>query len=176
MQLFTNSEKREFIDKHVAYRLTVLLSVIRRQKHDANFFTDRKDVYCASMEGAFIMLRVFIEFLGVQSKREGDKVFLIPRSRQKNKNQKLTRETDVMVDRFGLPLVNPADFGSEDLLIARVHDGLSKATAHFTFRTNHFFQANKDFVPAVEKVYEMLDRHFFTPLGEQPKFYPDLPR
>src|SRR4051794_32260906 len=68
--LFTDNERREFIDEHVAHRLTALLSIIRRQS-DPSFYSGRGDVYCASIEGAFIMLRVFVEFLGVESQHDG---------------------------------------------------------------------------------------------------------
>ena len=84
------------------------------------------------------MLRVFIEFLGVESSHAGGSLHLVQRTRQKTKNQKQARNTDVILDCFGLPLLSQSDFGSAGPMIARVHDGLSKATAHFTYRTNHF--------------------------------------
>jgi hypothetical protein len=63
MQLINAQEPHDFIDEHIAHRLTALLSVIRRQQADPNFFAGRSDVYRASIEGSYIMLRVFIEFL-----------------------------------------------------------------------------------------------------------------
>ena len=80
-----------------------------------------------------------------------------------------------MLDCFGLPLVPLADFGSHAPLIARVHDGLCKSTAHFTYKTNHFFRADVDFIPAVELVLQLLQSHFFGPLQETPQCHPDLP-
>ena len=175
MTPYTAAEQREFIDAHVAHRLTALLAVIKRQT-DPEFFSGKGDLYCGCIEGSYIMLRVFIEFLGVESSRAGGQLRLIQRTRQQAKNQKKARDTDVMLDCFGLPLVPLADFGSHAQLIARVHDGLSKSTAHFTYRTNHFFRADMDFLPAVELVLRLLQSHFFGPLNEAPKCHPDLPQ
>jgi hypothetical protein len=172
---YTPAEQREFIDAHVAHRLTALLVVIRRQQ-EPGFFSGKGDLYCGCIEGAYIMLRVFIEFLGVESSHAGGHLHLVQRARQKAKNEKQARDTDVMLDCFGLPLLSPADFGSDEPLIARVHDGLSKSTAHFTYRTNHFFRAEVDFLPAVDLVLRLLQRHFFDSLNEAPKCHPDLPR
>jgi hypothetical protein len=79
MQPFDAQERRDFIDEHIAHRLTALLSVISRQQADPNFFTGRSDVYRASIEGSYIMLRVFIEFLGVESARHDGKLALAKR-------------------------------------------------------------------------------------------------
>ena len=68
MTPYTAAERREFIDAHVAHRLTALLAVINRQK-DQGFFSGKGDLYCGCIEGSYIMLRVFIEFLGVESLR-----------------------------------------------------------------------------------------------------------
>ena len=176
MKLFTDSERREFLDSHIPHRLTALLSLARRQQVDPTFFSGKGDVYCASIEGAFIMLRVFLEFLGVTSMRREGVVALVQRTRQTGKGQKAAIATDVMLDCFGLPLVRPSDFGVAESLIARVHDGLSKSTAHFTFQTNHFFQSDKDFLPAVNAVWSMLQARFFLPLRESPKSHIDLPQ
>jgi len=122
------------------------------------------------------MLRVFIEFLGVESSHAGGSLHLVQRTRQKTKNQKQAKNTDVILDCFGLPLLSPSDFGSAGPMIARVHDGLSTATAHFTYRTNHFFHAETDSLPSVELVLHLLHDRFFGPLKETPKCHPDLPQ
>jgi hypothetical protein len=84
---YTLEEQREFIDEHVAHRLTALLAVIRRQR-EPGFFSGKGDLYCGCIEGAYIMLRVFIEFLGVESSHAGGHLHLVQRTRQKVKNQK----------------------------------------------------------------------------------------
>jgi len=162
MQPFDAQERRDFIDEHIAHRLTALLSVISRQQADPNFFTGRSDVYRASIEGSYIMLRVFIEFLGVESARHHGKLALVQRTRDtKTRDQKRARDTDVMLDCFELPLATPNDFDPHQDLVARVHDGLSKSTAHFTYRTDHLFNAGEDFLPALGLVLRILQRRFF---------------
>jgi hypothetical protein len=84
-------------------------------------------------------------------------------------------DTDVMIDCFGLPLVSPQDFGKEQNLVARVHDGLSKSTAHFTALTGSRFDVGADHFPAIVIVLQLLKSRFFDPLGEKPMFHPDLP-
>jgi hypothetical protein len=77
MQPFDAQERRDFVDEHIAHRLTALLSVIRRQPAHPNFFTGRGNVYRASIEGSYLMLRVFIEF--VESARHDGKLALAKR-------------------------------------------------------------------------------------------------
>jgi len=43
-----------------------------------------------------------------------------------------------MLDNFGLTLAEPLDFDPHRRLVARVHDGVSKATAHLTYEANDF--------------------------------------
>lgn len=175
MKAFDPHERKEFFDAHIPHRLTALLSPIRRQQVSPSFFSGQGDIYCSAIEGSYIMLRVFIEFLGVESKKEGKVLKLVQRTREKAKGQKRARETDVMLDCFALPLAEPSDFAPHQDLIARVHDGLSKSTAHFTFKTDHYFDAGRDFLPAIASVLQVLERRFYTPLGETPKTHGDLP-
>lgn len=176
MKPFDKNERREFFDAHIPHRLTALLSPIRRQQDAEGYFSGRGDLYCFVIESSYIMLRVFIEFLGVESKKDGKNVILIQRTREQSKGQKRARDTDVMLDCFDLPLADPADFEPHRDLIARVHDGLSKSTAHFTFKTEHYFDAGRDFLPAVDTVLRVLHSHLFEPLGEYPKTHCDLPK
>jgi hypothetical protein len=174
--LFTPAEQREFIDAHIAHRLTALLSVIKREQHDPEFFSGKGDLYCGCIEGSYVMLRVFIEFLGVESSHAGGDLHLAQRTRARFNGEKSSGDTDIMLDCFGLPLVSPADFDPNQQLIARVHDGLSKSTAHFTYRTAHFIEAERDFLPAVGLVLRLLHDRFFLALNEVPKWHGDLPQ
>jgi hypothetical protein len=60
---FSDKEIAEFIDEHLAHRLTVLLCVAKRSEQ-SDFWQGRGDVYRASLEGSFIHVSVLIEFLG----------------------------------------------------------------------------------------------------------------
>lgn len=175
MKPFDETERREFFEAHIPHRLTALLSPIRRQQVSPDYFSGRGDLYCSAIEGSYIMLRVFIEFLGVESKKDGQKVILVQRTRERSKGQKRARNTDVMLDCFDLPLAEPSDFDPHRELIARVHDGLSKSTAHFTFKTDHYFDASQDYLPAVTTVLRVLQCRLFGPLGEDLKTHCDLP-
>ena len=175
VNVFSSRQQREFIQAHIPHRLTALLAVLYRQQAAPDFFQGRGDVYCGCIEGSYIMLRVFIEFLGLASSRTTGALDLIQRSRSKGKGQRAISDTDVMLDCFGLPLVDPGSLGADKMLLARVHDGLSKSTGHFTYQTNHFFKPETDFVPAVQLVLELLRNHFFAPLGESMAVHPDLP-
>ena len=81
-----------------------------------------------------------------------------------------------MLDCFELPLATPNDFDTHQDLVARVHDGLSKSTAHFTYRTDHLSMPEKIFLPALGLVLQILQRRFFDPLQEVPKTHADLPQ
>lgn len=175
MILFDANERREFFDRHIPHRLTALLSTLRRKQSEPFFFQAKGDVYCSAIEGTYIMTRVFIEFLGVESKWSSDGLSLVPRTRTKGKSGKIARDTDVMLDCFGLPLASPSDFAPDEALIARVHDGLSKSTAHFTYRTDSYFDAGTDLLPAIKMILHVLDLRFYLPLNETPKWHQDLP-
>ena len=177
MNQFCEEERREFLDSHIPHRLTAWLSTIQRQQADQYFFQNKGDVYRSAIEGTYIMTRVFIEFLGVESRWNNSTLHLVQRIRSNQaKEKRRIRDTDVMLDCFGLPLATPSDFSPHQDLIARVHDGLSKSTAHFTFKTESCFDAGEDLIPAIGLIYEVLQKRFFEPLNEVPKFHIDFPQ
>jgi len=165
---FSESEVTEFVTAHLAHRLTALLCVAKRSEQ-SDFWQGRGDVYCASIEGSFIMFRVFIEFLGLESyRRDTGEHDLRRRSIKKR------RDTDVMLDNFGLDLAEPADFGPHRQLVGQVHDGVSKATAHLTFEANDFFDSARDYVPALRELLRVIHSRFYKPLGRDLELHPDL--
>jgi hypothetical protein len=129
---FSDSEVAEFFGAHFAHRLTALLCVAKRSE-ESGFWQGRGDVYCASIEGSFIMFRMFVEFLGLESYRLASGEHDLHR-----RSLKKRKETDVMLDNFGLSLAQPDDFAPHRALVGRVHDGVSKATAHLTYEANDF--------------------------------------
>jgi hypothetical protein len=164
---FSDGEISTFIDEHLAHRLTALLCVAKRSEQP-EFWHGRGDVYCASIEGSFIMFRVLLEFLGLESYREGEEHDLRQRRRR--------RETDVMLDNFGLTLAEPSDFDPHRRLVARVHDGVSKATAHLTYEANDFFDPVRDYVTALKELLRVIRIRVYDPLGREIKLHPDLAR
>jgi len=165
---FSDKEIAEFIDEHLAHRLTVLLCVAKRSEQ-SDFWQDRGDVYRASLEGSFIMFRMFVEFLGLESYRlDSGEHDLRRRSRKK--------DTDVMLDNFGLALAEPSDFDSHRRLIGRVHDGVSKATAHLTYEANDFFDPARDYLLALHELVRVIHDRFYKVLGKDFELHPDLKR
>ena len=63
---FSDSEIADFFTAHFAHRLTALLCIAKRSEQ-SDFWQGRGDVYCASIEGSFIMFRMFVEFFSVLS-------------------------------------------------------------------------------------------------------------
>ena len=58
-----------------------------------------------------------------------------------------------MLDNFGLALAEPVDFEPHRALVGRVHDGISKATAHLTYHeANDFFDSARDYIPALNEL------------------------
>jgi hypothetical protein len=167
---FSDPEIDEFFSAHFAHRLTALLCIAKRSEQ-SDFWQGRGDVYCASIEGSFIMFRMFVEFLGLESYR-------LPSGEHdlRARSLKKRRSTDVMLDNFGLPLAQPNDFAPHRALVGRVHDGVSKATAHMTFEANDFFDSAKDYMPALKELVRVIYDPLYKPLGRDFELHPDLQR
>jgi hypothetical protein len=167
---FSDSEIAEFFNAHFAHRLSALLCVAKRSEQ-SDFWQGRGDVYCASIEGSFIMFRMFVEFLGLESYRLGSGGHDL---RQRSLTKR--RMTDVMLDNFGLPLAQPSDFAPHRELVGRVHDGVSKATAHLTYEANDFFDSGRDYEPALKELIRVIYDRLYKPLGRDFQLHPDLQR
>ena len=113
------------------------------------------------------MFRVLIEFLGIKSYRESNREHDLKRRKRRN-------DTDVMLDNFGIALAEPSDFDPHRHLIARVHDGVSKATAHLTCEANDFFDPVRDYIPALNELLRDIKIRVYNPLGRGIELHPDL--
>jgi hypothetical protein len=154
-----------------------LLSVIRRQQADPNFFTDRGDVYRASIEGSYILLRVFIEFSAWNQRDMTKTRACSVHTKHKTRDQKRARDTDVMLDCFELPLATPNDFDPHQDLVARVYDRLSKPTAHFTYieQTISSMPEKSSFLRS-DLCYGYSNAGFSILCRKYPRFHADLPQ
>lgn len=123
---------------HLDHRITVLMTFTVRR--DAGFFgsdhgepTELGDVYRASLEGAGIMLRMLLEFLGVKAKRND------PRKLTQSGNSDATQSgnSDAVLGQGVLAHIDRVDINeldaSREELLARMHDEASKRTAHPAF-------------------------------------------
>lgn len=116
---------------HLDHRITVLMTFTIRL--ETGFFgknhgepKELGDLYRASLEGSGIMLRMLLEFLGVQAgKPPGTLIRSDPRKR------------DAVLGRGILTHILPVDIGKLDQpmehFLAKMHDEASKRTAHPAF-------------------------------------------
>jgi hypothetical protein len=119
---------------HLDHRITALMTFTLRR--DSNWFgpdhgeeKNLGDVYRGSLEGSGIMLRMLMEFLGVKAAR--------------NNPRKLVEAKDLFDVRLGkgkLKKIDRVDINSKapfrdcsKLILARLHSGTSKRTAHPAF-------------------------------------------
>ena len=168
LRKFSDSEIHEFFRAHFAHRLTDLLCVAKRSEQ-SDFWQGRGDVHCASIEGSFIMFRMFVAFLGLESYR-------LPSGEHDLRSRKQRKPTDVTLANFGLPPAQPADFAPHCALVGRVHDGVSKATAHLTYEANDFFDSGRDYIPALKELVRVIHERLYKPLGRDFQLHPDLQR
>ena len=112
---------------------------------------------------------MFVDFLGLESYRlSSGEHDLRPREQRK--------PTDVTLGNFGLPPAQPDDFALHRALVGRVHDGVSKATAHLTYEANDFFDSARDYLPALKELIRVIHQRLYMPLGRDFELHPDLQR
>jgi hypothetical protein len=117
---------------HLDHRVSVLLSfTIRRDRGyfgpDHGESRQVGDLYRASLEGAGIMLRSLIEFLGAQCDHKATPPRLIPK-----------KGSDAFLGVGDLGHIPPVDVSkippAMESLLAKLHDGVSKRTGHPAFK------------------------------------------
>ena len=133
------AEIDSFVRTHLGHRLSALVSPICRPQHE---WPGHNDAYRAAKEGSFVMLRLFIEFLGVKSRPvvKGAQTYELKDRRTLDTDPKRPDiwHNEIVLSCFEnnagrLPDLIPANFDPEQDLITRVHHKLSKVTAHFTY-------------------------------------------
>jgi len=164
--------KPEEIDHHVrrvlGHRLTVILAAGETLRRNSKAFKENKALFQAVIEGTIIFQRGFVEFFGLRSKDNG--TALDTRRRSDNG----VRPTDLMLDNFDLPLLEPGSFSADDQkLLACIHHGASKTTAHFTFDSPHNLTI-AEVGPASAVISSALIKHFYIPLGRQVSVAPEV--
>jgi hypothetical protein len=179
VRITDQKELEDFVKTHLDHRLTALVAPIF---DDANAYRiGRGDISKAAQEGSYVMLRLFIEFLGVkgQENKSNPTWTLEKRSKlPKKKPGKDIQETDLLLscfsDRKGNSLhdLRPTDFGKDQEFIAKIHRTLCKINAHFTYddKKARFYDRiaslpRPDLEKAVEIVVSKLDQHFYQKVG-----------
>ena len=164
MRILTPEERHEFFTLHLEHRLTVLLAFVCRLS-DTEFWKGNGDLFRSALEGSSTMLRVFIEFLGVRSKRRDSDLCLVPYEALRD---------DITIESFGVARLAPEAFGEHAQLIAIVHEGIKKGTVHLTWQSRHQYKSDEHFVQAVAVVLQKLYSHLYCPLGYDFHLHPDL--
>ena len=179
VKITDQKELEDFVKTHLDHRLTALVAPIF---DDANAYrSGRGDISKAAQEGSYVMLRLFIEFLGVKGQENKSSPTWTLEERSKLPKKKPGNDiqgTDLLLscfsDRKGNSLhdLSPTDFGEDQDFIAKVHRTLCKINAHFTYDVNEarFYDRiaslpRLDLEKAVEIVVRKLDQHFYQKVG-----------
>src|SRR6266446_296232 len=178
VKITDQKELEEFVRTHLGHRLTAMISPICLPQ-DHPLWTcpcRRNDAYRAAKEGSYVMLRLFIEFLGVKGT---DKAPWKLNARTSLKGGKDVYETDLVLSCFtdfkGVALQNLSgtDFAKDEALIAEVHRTLCKINAHFTYDTSKpkpydriASPPDKDWTKAIEIVVTKLDERFYQKVNQ----------
>jgi hypothetical protein len=101
MRILAPEERHDFFTLHLEHRLTALLAFVCRLS-DTEFWQGNGDLFRSALEGSGTMLRVFIEFLGVRSKRQDSDLFLVPYE---------ALGDDITIESFGVARLAPEAFG-----------------------------------------------------------------
>ena len=148
----------EFFDPphdHLKYRVTMLLS--RKERLEKNVIFPQQDLICG-FEASLLACRMFIEFLGLKTKHSPHLSLVEDHSYfdsgGKTDEVKITDLGGVFV-QIAHDLTN-----DESALLARVHHGASKATAHLTFGSNHGFDPT-ELPQAADVIVRLLKSHLY---------------
>ena len=174
VEITDETEMQYFVQKHLAHRLTSLLSPICRPETDYDAWGKRNDTYRAAKEGSYVMLRLFIEFLGVKGDRKNP--------------GRLTAaggdDDDLRLSAFrkwGVASLRPADFGADEGFIADTHRILCKINAHFTYddrKLDHYDRIaslpDADWRKAAELVLQKLHVEFYQKVKQPIVVHEDL--
>ena len=184
VQIRDEHELKEFVRTHLGHRLTAMVAPLCVPEPD-RFWCGRNDAYRAAKEGSYVMLRMFIEFLGVKSTwsepdASGARALVLGAV-------ETPRDADtLLVDSFecrGTKQVSPEQFDLERDFIARMHRTLCKINAHFTYddqspEKKYYDRIaspdDKDWARAVDIVVQKLDEYFYSVVGEEIVVHLDL--
>ncbi|NOS72257.1 MAG: hypothetical protein HOP33_20320 [Verrucomicrobia bacterium] len=179
-------ELEEFVRTHLGHRLTAMVSPICLPKNHPlwNCPCRRNDAYRAAKEGSYVMLRLFIEFLGVKGAEQATWKL---KERTSLRNGEDIHPTDLVLSCFtnlngaALKNLSGTDFGKDEALVAKLHRTLCKINAHFTYDTTKpkFFDRidsprDVDWERAVKIVVTKLDECFYQRVNQPIVLHYDL--
>ena len=168
VKITDRNELEEFARTHLAHRLTAMTAPICFPE-TAPPWVGRNDAYRSAKEGSYSMVRTFIEFLGIGSKKDATGALVL--------DVAYGWPDSILIDafdKFGTQKVHPSQFGGDGLFIAEIHRTLCKINSHFTYdQTQGAFYdriASPDddtkWTRAVNIVIQKLDEYFYSVVGE----------
>ena len=178
-EIIDQQEMEEFVRTHLGHRLSAMVAPICRPDIDnpCCLWKGRNDSYRAAQEGSYVMLRLFVEFLGVKSDRSDPPNLICDCGALKD---------DLRLSSFrkwGVANLWPKDFDSNQAFIAKIHRTLCKINAHFTYAADDKLLANynrvaslesKDWQIAVEIILQKLDESFYRKVNQPITVHIDL--
>jgi hypothetical protein len=167
VRITDRKELKEFVRTHLGHRLTAMAAPICFPE-SAPIWTGRNDVYRAAKEGSYSMVRTFIEFLGVRSKKNSTPAKLTSAHGESD---------SILIDAFacfGTQKVHPNQFGTDEDFMAETHRTLCKISSHFTYDQTQTALYDRVASPddcatwtrAVNVIVKMLDEHFYSVVRE----------
>ncbi|MBK7434192.1 MAG: hypothetical protein IPI66_10035 [Chitinophagaceae bacterium] len=161
MTNLTQTDKDEFLDKHLRHRLT-LLRTFRERKILGHNYQGEGDIYRCVKDSNLIAVRLILDFLGLRGECVGTAYSLVTTSITSR------RSDDIKIDQFGFQLLTPADIPQvKHRLLAGVYKRADKELAHLTSTFNDEFNEEDILIEAATIVEGLLEKYLYTPLGKQ---------
>lgn len=159
----TQTEKNDFLHKHLRHRLT-LLRTLRERKRQQHNYQDLGDIYRCVKDSNLIGVRLILDFLGLKGKLENCNPVLTSNIRKTSPRN----GDDIMIDQFIKRLLSPTDVPTvSHRTLAGVYLRGDKELAHLTSTFDEEFNKEETLIEAATVIEKLLEKYLYTPLGEQ---------
>ncbi len=162
MQALSDSDKQEYLRRHLRHRLT-LLRTLRERKRAGYTYTQQGDIYRCVKDSNLMAVRLLMDFVGLKAEICDSKPALCCTPRRTGAKY----ADDVKIDQFIGRLLSPADVPDEHKrTLAGVYLRADKELAHLTTRFNDEFNQEDALIDAATAVEQLLERHLYAPSSE----------
>ena len=167
MRTLSPDEQREFRQKHLAHRLT-LLRCYSSRRAEGFAWTTRGDLFRCAKDSALISIRLLLSAMGLKGyfDQKTKDFILIENTRLRNCRD----YDDILIDQLGgeLPDVNSLSLTPvQARLLAGVSKRADKELAHLTATFNDEFNKDATVDEAAQLVVKLLDDHLYEKVVEQ---------
>jgi hypothetical protein len=157
----TRLDKKEFTQKHLKHRLT-LLRTLRERKKNGYLYDVQNDIYRCVKDSSLIAVRLLSDFLGFRVKFENGHYSLTEIT------EKQKRADDVRLDKFVDKLLCLKDLSIEDQRILwGVLIRADKELAYITSKFDDEFNTEEALIKAATIVEHLLKKNLYDALGEE---------